>query len=277
MGEVYRAHDVRVDRDEAIKVLPQGLARDADARARLVCEAKAVAAISHPNVLALYEFEQEGDLAYAVTELLEGETLRSVFNRGPIAWRRAVEIGAAIADGLAAAHAKNIIHRDLEPENVFITDDGRVKILDFGLARSRPAPAAPLDDSQPTARLHTSELESDRTVIGTVGYMSPEQLRAEIATPASDLFSLGCILYEAVSGRGAFRADTAIDTMTAVLRDDLPPLTESGHRVSYELDRIIHRCVEKNPAARFQSAGDLAFALRALASGAAVVETPRAR
>ena len=277
MGEVYRAHDVRVDRDVAIKVLPQSLARDADARARLVREAKAVAAISHPNVLALYEFEEEGGFAYAVTELLEGETLRAVFNRGPMAWRRAVEIGAAIADGLAAAHAKNIIHRDLKPENVFVTDDGRVKILDFGLARSRPAPAAPLDDLQPTAPLLTGDLESDRTVIGTVGYMSPEQLRAEVVTPATDLFSLGCILYEAVTGRGAFRAGTAIDTMTAVLRDDLPPLTDSGHRVPFELDRIIRRCVEKAPAARFQSAGDLAFALRALASGAGTPDVPLPR
>ncbi|HVE72171.1 MAG TPA: protein kinase [Thermoanaerobaculia bacterium] len=274
MGEVYRAHDVRVARDVAIKVLPQTLARDADARARLAREAKAVAAISHPNVLALYEFDQEGDFAYAVTELLEGETLRAVFNRGPLSWRRAVEIGAAIADGLAAAHAKNIIHRDLKPENIFITDDGRVKILDFGLARSRPAPSAPLDESQPTARLDTFELESDRTLIGTVGYMSPEQLRTETVTPATDLFPLGCILYEAVAGRGAFRAETAIDTMTAVLRDDLPPLTESGHRVPYELDRIIHRCVEKNPAARFQSAGDLAFALRALAGGTGTLDVP---
>jgi serine/threonine-protein kinase len=274
MGEVYRAHDVRVGRDVAIKVLPQSLARDADARARLAREAKAVAAISHPNVLALYEFEEEGEFAYAVTELLEGETLRAVFSRGPLSWRRAAEIGAAIADGLAAAHAKTIIHRDLKPENLFITDDGRVKILDFGLARSRPAPAAPLDESQPTARLDTGELESDRTVIGTVGYMSPEQLRAETATPATDLFALGCILFEAVTGRGAFRADTAIDTMTAVLRDDLPPLTESGQRVPYELDRIIHRCTEKSPAARFQSAGDLAFALRALASGTSTLEVP---
>ncbi|HEX6088490.1 MAG TPA: protein kinase [Thermoanaerobaculia bacterium] len=274
MGEVYRAHDVRIDRDVAIKVLPQSLARDADARARLVREARAVAAISHPNVLALYEFEEEGGIAYAVTELLEGETLRAVFNRGPMPWRRAVEIGAAIADGLAAAHAKNIIHRDLKPENVFITDDGRVKILDFGLARSRPAPAAPLDDLQPTAPLLTGDFESDRTVIGTVGYMSPEQLRAEAVTPAADLFSLGCILYEAVTGRGAFRADTAIDTMTAVLRDELPPLTDSGHHVPFELDRIIRRCVEKSPAARFQSAGDLAFALRALGSGAGVIDIP---
>src|SRR5687767_3263846 len=189
MGEVYRAHDVRVGRDVAIKVLPQRLARDDDARARLTREAKAVAAISHPNVLALYEFEQEGDLAYVVTELLEGETLRAVLSRGAMPWRRAAEICASIADGLAAAHAKGIVHRDLKPENVFITHDGLVKILDFGLARARPRPASPVDDSQPTERLHSDEIDSDTNVIGTVGYMAPEQLRAEPATPATDLFA----------------------------------------------------------------------------------------
>ena len=278
MGEVYRAHDVRVGRDVAIKVLSQRLARDDDARARLTREAKAVAAISHPNVLALYEFEQEGDLAYVVTELLEGETLRAVLSRGAMPWRRAAEICASIADGLSAAHAKGIVHRDLKPENVFITHDGLVKILDFGLARARPKPASPVDDSHPTERLHSDEIDSDTNVIGTVGYMAPEQLRAEPATPATDLFALGCILFECIAGRGAFRADTAIDTMTAVLRDDLPPLTQSGQRVPYELDRIVHRCVEKKPAARFQSARDLAFALRSLASGSDVeVMRPRRR
>jgi serine/threonine protein kinase/Tfp pilus assembly protein PilF len=267
MGEVYRAHDFRVGRDVAIKVLPQRLARDDEARARLIREAKAVAAISHPNVLHLYELEQEGDLTYVVTELLEGMTLRTLLARGPIGWRRAAELGAAIADGLAAAHAKRIVHRDLKPENIFITNDGRVKILDFGLARARPQPSAPDDDTQPTEKLDSDELGTDANVIGTVGYMAPEQLRAETSTPATDLFALGCILYECTTGRSAFRADTAIDTMTAVLRDELPSLTDSGQRVPYELDRIIHHCVEKSPAARFQSAGDLAFALRALGSG----------
>jgi len=267
MGEVYRAHDFRVGRDVAIKVLPQRLARDDEARARLIREAKAVAAISHPNVLHLYELEQEGDLTYVVTELLEGTTLRAFLARGAMGWRRAAEIGAAIAEGLAAAHAKRIVHRDLKPENIFITNDGRVKILDFGLARARPQPSSPDDDAQPTERLHSDELGTDANVIGTVGYMAPEQLRAETTTPATDLFALGCILYECVSGRSAFRADTAIDTMTAVLRDELPSLSDSGQRVPFELDRIIHHCVEKSPAARFQSAGDLAFALRALASG----------
>lgn len=276
MGEVYRARDVRVDRDVAIKVLPQRLARDEEARARLAREAKAVAAISHPNVLHLYEFEQEGDLAYVVTELLEGETLRAHMSRGPTSVRRAAEIGAAIADGLAAAHAKGIIHRDLKPENVFITSDGRVTVLDFGLARSHPRPA-PAEDNQPTEELHSDDIQSDTKFIGTVGYMAPEQLRSEPATPATDIFALGCILYEAVSGRGAFRASTAIDTMTAVLRDELPSLTDSGQRVPYDFDRIVHRCVEKNPAARFQSAGDLAFALRSIGTGDAAAPPPQTR
>jgi len=275
MGEVYRAHDLRVARDVAIKVLPARLARDDEARARLVREAKSVAAISHPNVLALYELEREGDLVYVVTELLEGDTLRATLNRGPMSWRRAAEIGAAIADGLAAAHAKNIIHRDLKPENIFITNDGRVKILDFGLARSRPIASTPDDDSQPTERLYSDELASDGNVIGTVGYMAPEQLRAETATPATDIFALGCILFECVAGHGAFRLDSAVDTMSAVLRDELPSLTDSGARVPYELDRIVHHCVEKSPAARFQSAGDLAFALRALVSGEPTGLRPR--
>jgi eukaryotic-like serine/threonine-protein kinase len=266
MGEVYRAHDSRIDREVAIKVLPQRLSRDEDARARLAREARAVAAISHPNVLALYEFEQEGDLSYVVTELLEGETLRSMLMRSPASWRRAVEIGAAIADGLAAAHAKGIIHRDLKPDNIFITSDGRVKILDFGLARRPMQPAESADDSAPTQKLSYIQVDSDNLVAGTVGYMAPEQLRAEAVTPATDIFALGCVLYEMLTGYSPFRAVTAIDTMTAVLRDELAPLSESGQRVPYELDRIIHRCVEKNPAARFQSAGDLGFALRELAA-----------
>jgi serine/threonine-protein kinase len=267
MGEVYRAHDQRVGRDVAIKVLPKRLARDGEARARFEREAKAVAAISHPNVLALYEFESEADsdLLYVVTELLEGETLRAVLSRGALSWRRATEIASFIADGLAAAHAKGIIHRDLKPENVFITREGRVKILDFGLARTRPhAPQLAEDDNQPTVKIDSDEIDSDARVIGTVGYIAPEQLRGEVATPASDIFALGCMVYEMVTGRRAFFADSPVETMTAVLRDDVPPIASTTHRrVPVELERIIHRCIEKQPEARFQSAGDLAFALRA--------------
>jgi len=269
MGEVYRAHDSRVGRDVAIKVLPHRLSRDVEARVRFDREAKIVAAMSHPNIVALYEFDAEGETPYVVTELLEGETLRSLLMRGPLSWRRATDIGASIADGLAAAHAKHIVHRDLKPENVFITTDGRVKILDFGLAKSRPRPA-PLDDNIPTERLSADELEdSDAIVVGTVGYMSPEQLRGESAAPASDLFALGCILFECITGFAPFICKSPVETMSAVLRDDLPEVTTSGRRVPFELERIIRRCVEKHPHARFQSAGDLAFALRALSTSPA--------
>jgi len=277
MGEVYRAHDVRVGRDVAIKVLPQRLARDAEARGRFLREARAVAAISHPNVLALYEFEEEGDLAYVVTELLEGETLRDLLVRGPLGARRAIEIGAAIADGLAAAHAKHIVHRDLKPDNIFITADGRVKILDFGLARSRPAPAPQVSETVDTERMLLDDFESDSNVVGTVGYMAPEQLRAEPATAATDIFALGVVLYQCVMGTPPFRGGTPIDTMTAVLRDDIPPMSASGQRVPFELERIVRRCLEKHPEARFQSAGDLAFALRTVFSGGDIPVMPRTR
>ena len=268
MGEVYRAHDSRVGRDVAVKVLPHRLSRDVEARVRFDREAKIVASISHPNIVALYEFDAEGETPYVVTELLEGETLRSLLARGPISWRRAADIGASIADGLSAAHAKHIVHRDLKPENIFISTNGHVKILDFGLAKSRPRPA-PLDDNIPTERLTSDELEDDAIVVGTVGYMSPEQLRGEPAAAASDVFSLGCILFECVTGVAPFVCKSPVETMSAVLRDDLPEMTTSGRRVPFDLERIIRRCVEKHPHARFQSAGDLAFALRALTSGPA--------
>jgi serine/threonine-protein kinase len=271
MGEVYRSHDRRVGRDVAIKVLPHRLAADEEARSRFQREAKAIAAISHPNILALYEFEREGDIAYVVTELLEGETLRGLIQRGPVSWRRAAEIGAAIADGLAAAHGKGIVHRDLKPENVFITTEGHVKILDFGLAKAMTDPVIANAETErlPEAGLVATERMSSEagtvsTVAGSVGYMSPEQLRGHNATPASDLFALGCILYEMVIGRSAFFAESPVETMSAVLRDDVPDLTQSGKRIPFELDRIIRRCLEKHPDARFQSARDLAFAIRAI-------------
>jgi serine/threonine protein kinase/tetratricopeptide (TPR) repeat protein len=254
MGEVYRAHDDRVGRDVALKVLPDRLASDEEARARFVREAKAVAALSHPNILALHEFEQEGDLIYAVTELLEGETLRELLKRGPISWRRAVEIGASLADGLAAAHARGIIHRDLKPENVFITTEGRVKLLDFGLARvyQKPVPAS--------EHLLTEPLV-ETGLFGTIGYMAPEQLRDGIVGPSADIFALGCILYEAVTGRNPFASDSSLGTITATISSDPPDLPAT---VPPELERLIGRSLEKHADARFQSARDLAFALRAL-------------
>ena len=261
MGEVYRAHDDRVGRDVALKVLPHRLATDEEARVRFQREAKAIAAISHPNIVALYEFEQEGDLAYVVTELLEGDTLRELLNRGPLPWRRAADIGAAIADGLAAAHARGIVHRDLKPENIFVTRDGVVKLLDFGLAKARPRPAPANSDHIPTERLDSDELASESSIIGTLGYMAPEQLRGEAALPATDIFALGCILYEAVTGRNPFIAGSTVDTISAVMRDDVGELPRN---VPPEYERVVRRCLEKHAEGRFQSARDLAFALRAL-------------
>ncbi len=251
MGEVYRAHDSRLDREVAVKVLPPHLAGDPRALARFEREAKAVAALSHPNILAIYDVGTDQGISFVVTELLEGETLRSRLGRSAVGWGRAAEIGAAVADGLAAAHAKGIIHRDLKPENIFLTADGRVKILDFGLARRR-ADAGSQDQTQ----------TEPGTVMGTIGYMSPEQVRGEPVDAPGDLFSLGCVLYEMVAGQRAFARPTAPETLVAILNADPPPLAASGRQIPPEMDRLIARCLEKNPGERQQSARDLAFALR---------------
>src|SRR5881296_3227294 len=272
MGEVYRARDTRLDREVAIKVLPEHLAKDPQALARFEREAKAVAALSHPNILALYDVGAHQGVSYAVTELLEGETLRTRLAQSPIPWRKVVEIGTAVAEGLAAAHSKGIIHRDLKPENIFLTSDGRVKILDFGLARWKPKPSAPADAAAST------ETEAG-TVMGTVGYMSPEQIRGIAADAPSDIFSLGCVLYEMVTGRRAFARSTAPETMSAILNEDPSNLADSGKEIPPDLQWIIHHCLEKNAEQRFQSARDLAFALRAVSgsSGAVVAADPRDR
>jgi len=258
MGEVYRARDSRLGREVAIKVLPEHLAGNPRALARFEREARAVAALSHPNILAIHDFGAQEGVVYAVTELLEGETLRARLERSPLGWRKAVEVGVALADGLAAAHAKDITHRDLKPENIFLTSDGRVKILDFGLARA--GPATPDDQTEPG------------TVLGTVGYMSPEQVRGEPADARSDIFALGCVLYEMVAGQRAFRRPTAPETMTAILNDDPAPV---GREVPPELDRVIAHCLEKSPPQRFQSAHDVAFALRAMREPAVAMPRPR--
>jgi serine/threonine protein kinase/tetratricopeptide (TPR) repeat protein len=260
MGEVWRAHDPRLDREVAIKVLPPDLAGDPDRVARFAREAKALARLSHPNILAIYEFGEDQGVSFVVTELLEGDTLRELAARGAMPWRRAVEVTAAIADGLAAAHAAGIVHRDLKPENVVVTAEGRVKVLDFGLARSMPAALA--EGATATALPVTTA----GTVLGTVGYMSPEQVRGQPADARSDLFALGCVLYELVSGAAPFARGTAADTMAAILTEAPPGLAAGGPAVPRELERMVGRCLEKQPAARFQSAADLAFALRALAT-----------
>jgi eukaryotic-like serine/threonine-protein kinase len=260
MGEVYRARDSRLNREVAVKVLPGDLAQDPQFLACFEREAKAVAALSHPNLLVLYDVGSQEGISYAVTELLEGETLRERLARGAFPWRKVAEIGAAIADGLAAAHSKGIVHYDIKPANIFLTSDGRVKILDFGLAQQRTA-RGPDEE--------TATMTEIGKVMGTIGYMSPEQVRGQKAEAASDIFSLGCALYEMASGRRAFSGESATDTMAAILKEEPSALADSGKQISPELERVIERCLAKNPAQRFHSAHDLAFALRGLSSSAA--------
>ena len=265
MGEVYRARDTNLDRFVAVKVLPGHLAADAVALARFEREAKAVAALSHANILSIFDFGRRGDTAYAVMELLEGDTLREKLG-APVPVRKAIDYGVQMARGLAAAHAKGIAHRDLKPENVFVTTDGRVKILDFGLARHTVPSAGPSDVTTVPAVTPPTD---PGTVMGTVGYMSPEQARGEPGDQRSDIFSLGAVLYELVSGRRAFQRETAAETMTAILREDPAALTGTASQaVPPGLARVIEHCLEKNPAERFQSASDAAFALESLSGTA---------
>ena len=267
MGEVYRARDPKLNRDVAIKILPEALAADPAALARFEREAQAVAALSHPNILAIHDFGREGDTAYAVMELLEGETLRARLAHGALPARKAVELAAQIAEGLAAAHEKGIVHRDLKPENVFVTHDGRAKVLDFGLAKMTTAASGPDASTRLTAG-HTGA----GTVMGTVGYMSPEQVRGETVEHRSDIFAFGAVLYEMLAGRQAFGRETPTESMTAILKEEPPEIASTGSALSPALQRIVQHCLEKKPGERFQSARDVAFALQALsgtASGAA--------
>jgi eukaryotic-like serine/threonine-protein kinase len=257
MGEVYCARDTKLDRDVAVKVLPQTVANDSDALARFEREAKAVAALSHPNILAIHDFGHQDGIAYAVTELLEGETLRGKLDAGPVPQRQSVDWALQVAKGLSAAHGKGVVHRDLKPDNVFVTKDGHVKILDFGLAKRIEETAPDEQTSAPTGAGHTEP----GAVMGTMGYMSPEQLRGLPVDHRSDMFSFGAILYELLSGRKAFKKDTASDTISAVLRDDPPELTQSGRNVSPALDHIVRHCLEKDRENRFGTAKDVAFAL----------------
>jgi TolB-like protein len=263
MGDVYRARDTRLEREVAVKVLPERFVRDVEARARFEREAKAVAALTHPNILAIHDYGSTEAMAYSVTELLEGQTLRRRLHEGPMPWRKVVEIGAAIADGLAAAHAKGIVHRDLKPENIFITDDGRVKILDFGLAqlKKQEPTGSELDPSTiPTAPMKTDPA----AIMGTAGYMAPEQLRGETVDATTDIFALGAVMYEMATGKQAFIRATVIDSLSAILTDTPDVFAVSERMIPFELARVIQRCLEKNRAERFQSARDLAFALRAI-------------
>jgi serine/threonine protein kinase/Tol biopolymer transport system component len=265
MGEVYRAKDPRLGRDVAIKVLPASFAQDSDRLKRFEQEARAAGVLNHPNITAVYDFGSHDGAPYIVTELLEGETLRSRLGPGAIPARKAIDYGIQIAKGLAAAHEKGIVHRDLKPENLFLTKDGRVKILDFGLAKLRSdKPEGSQTD------LQTISGTQPGVVLGTMGYMAPEQVRGKPADKRSDLFSFGTILYEMLSGQRAFRGDTAADTITAILTKEPADLSQTNRDVAPGLDRILRHCLEKNPEERFESARDVAFDLEALST----VSTP---
>jgi Tol biopolymer transport system component/tRNA A-37 threonylcarbamoyl transferase component Bud32 len=265
MGEVYRARDTKLQREVAIKVLPERLAQDPQALERFEREARAVATLSHPHILSIHDFGTLDGTAYAVMELLEGETLRDRLAGGALPVRKATEYAVQLADGLAAAHDKGIVHRDLKPENVFVTKDGRVKILDFGLARHGVvAVAADEEESSPTVSRYTDP----GTVLGTVGYMSPEQVRGQAVDHRADFFAFGAILYEMVSGARAFRRDSKVETMNAILKEDPLESDATAAMLPPALERIIRHCLEKAPDERFQSARDLAFDLASLTGAA---------
>ena len=258
MGEVYRARDPRLGRDVALKVLPPAFAADPDRLRRFEQEARAIATLNHPNIVAIYDVGSDDGRPFLVSELLQGETLRDRLQSAPLSVRVALEMGVQIAEGLAAAHDKGIVHRDLKPENLFVTKDRRIKILDFGLAKP-VGPGAPGGASDPTMAVAGTE---SGVVMGTAGYMSPEQVRGALADHRSDLFSLGSILYEMLSGRRAFRAETGAETMTAILNTDPAPLSTGERPIPQAVERIVRHCLEKDPRERYQSAHDLAFHLR---------------
>ena len=275
MGEVWRARDPRLGREVAIKVLPASFSADPGRLRRFEQEARAASALNHPNILTIHDVGEAGGSPYVVSELLEGDTLRARLRPGGLGPRKAIEYAVEIARGLAAAHEKGIVHRDLKPENLFVTKDGRVKILDFGLASWQPLDAAGRDQAaashDPMARngltaVPTVEapLTEPGMVMGTVGYISPEQLRGQKADQRSDIFAFGAILYEMVKGQRAFQRETSAETLTAILKEDPPPLSAPGRQVPPELVRVVQHCLEKNPGERFQSAQDIAFDLSSL-------------
>ncbi|HEY1250557.1 MAG TPA: protein kinase [Thermoanaerobaculia bacterium] len=260
MGEVYRAKDPRLSREVAIKVLPASFSADADRLRRFEQEAKAAGVLNHPNITAVYDIGEVDGAPYVVQELLEGETLRSELAGGKFSPRKAIDYATQIAEGLAAAHEKGIIHRDLKPENLFVTRDGRVKILDFGLAKLTQVEGS--GSAAGTTNLPTETKGTEPgVVLGTLGYMSPEQVRGKSADARSDIFSFGAILYEMLSGQRAFRGDSAADTMSAILKEDPPDLSVTNQAISPGLERVVRHCLEKNPERRFQSARDIAFNL----------------
>src|SRR6266487_4288674 len=266
MGEVYRARDTRLARDVAVKVLPSSYADNQERLHRFQQEACAAGALNHPNILSIHDVGTHDGAPYVVSELLEGETLRARLNGGVLSSRKAVDYARQIAHGLAAAHEKGILHRDLKPENLFITKDERLKILDFGLAKLTGAADAQAQTEIPTRRIDTDP----GVVMGTVGYMSPEQLQGKAADHRSDIFSFGAIFYELLSGRRAFHGESPAETMSAILKEDPPDLSETNKNVAPALERVVHHCLEKNREARFHSASDLAFALEALSGATSI-------
>ena len=284
MGEVYRARDTRLNRSVAVKILPESMADDAARMHRFEQEARTVAALNHPNILSVYDVGVQDGTPYLVMELLEGETLRERLDRGPLGVRKSVEIGLQIAHGLAAAHERGIVHRDLKPENIFLTRDGHTKLLDFGLSKAMAvASAAKASGYMSDVTMQTVQTMATQpgVVMGTAPYMSPEQVRGEPIDHRSDIFSFGAVLYEMLSGRRAFSGDTAVETMTAILKSEPPDIDLEYTKVPPAMDRIVRHCLEKAPADRFQSARDLTFALGALSGSDSTValrpQTAKAR
>jgi eukaryotic-like serine/threonine-protein kinase len=279
MGEVYRARDPRLHREVAIKVLHRLSATEPERIARFEQEARATAALNHPNIVAVYDLGQHDGAPFIVSELLDGRSLRETLTDGALPPRKAIEYAVQIAQGLAAAHDKGIVHRDLKPDNVFITADGRAKILDFGLAKltQADAPSSSVSVLPTTPALTKAPNTAAGVVMGTMGYMAPEQVRGAASDHRTDIFALGVVIYEMLAGRRAFRGETAMDVMSAILKDEPPDLPVLERHIPTALARIVSRCLEKNPAARFQSARDLAFALDALTtqSGSGAAEAAR--
>jgi serine/threonine protein kinase/Tol biopolymer transport system component len=260
MGEVYLAHDPKIGREVAIKVLPSGVVTDPQRLARFEQEAQAAGSLNHPNILAIYDIDTQDGATFVVSELLKGETFRELMGTEPLQVRKAIAYATQVAHGLAAAHEKGIVHRDIKPENLMITSDGRVKILDFGLAKLTEFDSNGVQTDLPTRQINTDA----GSIVGTAGYMSPEQLRGQPVDPRTDIFSFGTVLYEMLSGRKAFQRDSMADTISAILREDPPDLSETNSSVNSGLERVVRRCLEKNREERFHSASDLAFALEAL-------------
>jgi len=258
MGEVYRARDTRLERVVAVKILPEALAGDGDRLQRFEHEARILSSLNHPNLLAIYDVGAQDGIHYLVSEFLQGHTLREILRDGPLGVRHSADYSLEIAKGLAAAHEKGIVHRDLKPENIFVINDGRVKILDFGLAK------VSLIAAQSAGAMTMTVQTVPGVVLGTAGYMAPEQVRGQEADARSDLFAFGAILYEMLSGKRAFHGSTPADTMSAILKEDPPELTETGRQIPPALESIVRHCLEKNPQRRFQSAQDLSFNLEQL-------------